>query len=190
VILLLDTSERLGPRRLIGAVVALVLLGGAVLGQTVAVVAPSLRGAPDPISDSSPVVVLGGKSERLDLALTLPGVDEGTRLLVASAGAAHDLVASGRDCAAPLVRCVVPDPYTTRGEAALVASLATDEGWTEATVVTSWWHAHRAELHLRSCLAVPFSVIPAASQGEPPTPAELIKEVVGSLDARLRPECR
>ena len=60
-----------------------------------------------------PVLVLGGEPERMALALTLPGVAEGTRDLVASAGAADDLVALGGDCDAPRVRCVDPVPATT-----------------------------------------------------------------------------
>jgi hypothetical protein len=189
VILLSGPSDGRDARRLLGVAAALIVLIGAILGQTTAVLTGSTPGSSARVSDLGPVVVFGGKSERMDLALTLPGVDEGTRLLVASAGAAHDLVASGRDCAAPFVQCVVPDPYTTRGEAALVASLAADDGWTEVTVVTSWWHVHRASLHLRACLTIPFRIIPADGQGAPPTVAELVKETLGSLDARLRPEC-
>ena len=145
-----------------------------------------------PTPDDAPVLVLGGERERTALALTLPGIADGARDLIASAGAADDLEALGGDCDAPRVRCVVPVPLTTRGEARLAARLAAAEGWTAVTVVTSWWHVHRASLHLAACLdplGVNVTFVPAGDPTVRPGPLRLIEEVVGSLDARLRPEC-
>jgi hypothetical protein len=191
-----DPSETLRPETLRDGrgrvLVVLVVLGTiavAVWLQFAAVLDAVTPGAVE-VSDAGPVLVLGGKAERMDLAFTLPGIDAGTRPLVASAAAVFDLVALGHDCDEPQFRCMRPDPFSTRGEAVLAARLADEDGWTELTVVTSWWHVHRASLHLRACLDIPFRMLAARGSDEPPTPGELLKEVVGSIDARLRPECR
>ena len=192
------TRRARGPALVAGLVGAVVLasipLGRSFVAETRAVLSPSpAAGAPAPAVDpTTPILVLGGERERMVLALTLPGVAAGERSLVASAGAADDLVALGGDCDAPGVRCVDPVPATTRGEARLAARLARTEGWDRLVVVTSWWHVHRASLHLAACLeplGVAVTLVPAGDPAVRPGPLRLAEEVVASLDARLRPEC-
>lgn len=168
-----------------------------------ATIPPALRsevaGVRAPVTDAplaaGPVMVLGGGPERVAAALALDAVAVEGRELIASAGAAVDLVERfGGDCAAPGVRCVVPDPFTTRGEARLAAALAAEEAWPALTVVTSDWHAQRARRHLRACLdplGVPVAVVAVPELPGDALPWRLVlREAVGGLDARFRPECR
>jgi len=137
-----------------------------------------------------PVMVLGGGIERLEAALRSPAVEVEGRLLVVSAGAIDDLPAFGRDCAEPDVRCVVPVPLTTRGEARTAARLATAEAWPALTVVTSDWHAQRVRAHFAACLDIPVAVVAVAYLPAEALPRGLVwREALGLLDARLRPAC-
>jgi len=143
---------------------------------------------------SGPVMVLGGNLTRVEVALALDAVRVEGRELIASADAADDLVLLGRDCDEPGIRCVVPDPSSTRGEARLAARLAAEEGWPGLTVVTSRWHLHRTRLHFEACLDIPLAIVavgPSALE-DPSVPERRIqwREGFGALDARLRPECR
>lgn len=174
----------------LAAAPALTDLRGVLAGDTSV---PGPASADPGLDPSVPVLVLGGERERMALALTLPGVATGERLLVASAGAAEDLVALDGDCDGPQVRCVEPDPSTTRGEARLAADLAAELGWDRLVVVTSWWHGHRAAIHLAACLdplGVAVALVPAGDPDVRPGPWRLAKEVLGALDGRWRPECR
>jgi uncharacterized SAM-binding protein YcdF (DUF218 family) len=49
------------------------------------------------------------------------------------------------------VRCFMPDPYSTRGEAEAIARLARTHGWRTVVVVTSTYHVFRAGLLFRRC---------------------------------------
>jgi uncharacterized SAM-binding protein YcdF (DUF218 family) len=138
-----------------------------------------------------PIMVLGGSRDRVEAALELRAIRGPGRELIASAGAAEDLVALGHDCDEPGIRCVTPEPLTTRGEARLAARLAREEGWDERPVITSSWHVHRARRHLEACLTIPLAVVPVAPEGAGGVPLRLVlREALGALDARLRPECR
>ena len=50
------------------------------------------------------------------------------------------------------VLCPKPDPYSTRGEARLVAGLARERGWDSIVVVSSRFHLYRARLLFERCL--------------------------------------
>jgi hypothetical protein len=154
--------------------------------ERAAVLRPTLD-APFP---AGPVMVLGGFPERLAWARAeLPGAgSEAGRVLVVSANAVLDFTTSGGDCDRPLVRCVVPDPYTTRGEAEVAAALAAAEGWDRLTVVTSAWHARRVRLLFAACLDVPLAVVGVGDPSDVPV-GRLPRELAGSVEARLRPAC-
>lgn len=102
------------------------------------------------------VVLAGGEGERLAHALDL--MDDGVApTLVASTG-------PDRLCSADLsyeVVCFLPDPSNTRGEAEAVASIAEERGWTSVVLVTSTYHATRAELLLDRCYPGSVTVAPA-----------------------------
>ena len=102
------------------------------------------------------VVVLAGNSRRLPVAVDLVTRVEGVApALVVS----NDL--SGRDpararlCRVGLegveVLCISAAPYTTRGEARMVARLARTRGWDSIAIVTSRYHLFRAERIFRRC---------------------------------------
>lgn len=101
------------------------------------------------------IVVLAGNTTRLPVALEL-----------AESGVAPVLVVSrddtGKDprrqrlCKTPGTRsfevvCRLAVPFSTRGEARLVAGLARDEGWDSLVVVTSRYHLFRAERLFERC---------------------------------------
>jgi uncharacterized SAM-binding protein YcdF (DUF218 family) len=102
------------------------------------------------------VVVLAGNSRRLPVA-----VDLVTRVggVVPTLVVSNDL--SGRDpararlCRAGLegveVVCLSAAPYTTRGEARMVARLARTRGWDAIAIVTSRYHLFRAERIFGRC---------------------------------------
>ena len=187
------------PRRTLVLVGVLAAVAAIVSAVAVGPARREVQGILRPVTDAplpaGPVMVLGGVPERVGFALALDAVALEGRELIASAGAATDLVERyDGDCDAPGVRCVTPDPFSTRGEARLAARLAAEEEWPALTVVTSDWHAQRARRHLEACLG-PLGV-PVAVVGLPDIPAAglpwpvLVEELVGGLDARLRPECR
>lgn len=179
------------------AVLALAALLVAPVGTLAAAVAAERAAVLGPVLDAplegGPVLVLGGFPERLDWTLAqLPDAGApGGRVLVASANAALDLVRRGGDCEAPEVRCVLPDPYTTRGEAAMAAALVVVEGWDRLTVVTSAWHVRRVRLLFAPCLGpldVHLAVVGVGDPRDIPV-GRLPREIAGSVDARLRPAC-
>lgn len=51
--------------------------------------------------------------------------------------------------------CVVPDPFTTTGEASAVARLASTRGWRRVAIVTSSYHLARAGVVFDRCLDEP-----------------------------------
>ena len=111
----------------------------------------------DEIGHADAVVVLaGGDGERLDHALEL--MDEGVApTLVASTG-------PDRLCNAQLsydVICFLPDPSNTRGEVEAIADIADEHGWKRLVLVTSTYHATRAELLLDRCYPGSVVVSPA-----------------------------
>lgn len=49
------------------------------------------------------------------------------------------------------VRCVLPDPYTTQGEARTLAAEVQEHGWERVAVLTSTPHAARARMLMERC---------------------------------------
>lgn len=100
------------------------------------------------------VVVLAGSASRLPVALDL--IERGVApVLVVSDPEGRrdddrrDLCAAGSD-EYELI-CVLPDPYSTRGEARMVARLASERGWESIVVVTSRFHLFRAKRLFERC---------------------------------------
>lgn len=187
-----------GPMRLVwlvasfmSAALALVGIGGLAVESSAVRSATGQPGSELVPLPTGPIMVLGGGEERVEAALALDAVRRDGRELIASARAGDDLGAFERSCAEPDIRCVAPDPVTTRGEARLAAQLARDEGWPALTVVTSSWHAHRAGRHFAACLDIPLRVLSVHYVTLETVPRRLLwREALGALDARLRPECR
>ena len=186
-------------RPLVAAAVGTIALAVVGASALISALRAEAAGVRSPVTNAplavGPVMVLGGGAERVAAALALDAVAVEGRELIASAGAAVDLIEEfGGDCDAAGVRCVAPDPFTTRGEARLAAALAAAKDWPGLTVVTSDWHAQRARRHFRACLAplgVPVAVVAVPEVPADALPRRLVwREALGGLDARLRPECR
>jgi uncharacterized SAM-binding protein YcdF (DUF218 family) len=102
---------------------------------------------------SAVVVLAGSKKPRLDKALGLmrAGV---APVLVISDGRDPSWPQANRLCAghAPFqVICFHASPYSTRGEAENVASIAARRHWRSLVVVTSTYHVRRAKLLFERC---------------------------------------
>lgn len=101
------------------------------------------------------VVLGGGNGERIASASSLLGrLPDPPPQLLLSVPYAPPLLSCGEvpDRPAVDVRCVVPDPLTTSGEAATVTALAADQGWDRIVVVTSDYHVTRARWLFGACV--------------------------------------
>ena len=110
-------------------------------------------------------VLAGGLNARLDPALAL--MRRGVAPVLVVSGAFHgtrwrkaqQLCTGGY---APLryhVLCIAPKPYSTRGEARMIASTARAHGWDDIVVVTSTFHVTRAHLLVRRCYSGGLSFV-------------------------------
>lgn len=92
------------------------------------------------------VVLSGSASDRYPkgLALFRRGL---APTLVLSDGLAY----ARRACRRPDVICPRPDPYSTRGEARMIARLARAHDWRTVIVVTSRYHVFRARRIIERC---------------------------------------
>ena len=105
------------------------------------------------------VIVLGGAgAERTALGSALATEHQAT--LVLSSSAQDFGQQAGLRCGQE-VRCLDPDPETTRGEARAVAALVETNGWDRVVVATSRHHTSRARILFRQCLGDRVSVVGA-----------------------------
>jgi uncharacterized SAM-binding protein YcdF (DUF218 family) len=114
------------------------------------------------------IVVLSGDKQRLPKALELARAGVAP-VLVLSSVAHTPYVEPRRLCAAGRYRTVRVDcfeavPYSTRGEARVMARLARQHGWDRLVVVSSTFHLTRAKMLFQRCydgeLAMVGSSIP------------------------------
>ncbi len=101
------------------------------------------------------VVLGGGQGERVGAARALlPRFPGEPPVLVLSVPYSEPLLTCGSvpGQAGVEVRCLVPEPLTTSGEAAAVAHLAVEEQWQRLVVVTSDYHVTRARALVRRCV--------------------------------------
>lgn len=100
------------------------------------------------------VVVLAGGGPRFTTGQALAKRGVAPVLVVSDGGEAH-WPAVEEACTGPAdheVRCVTPEPATTRGEARAVGALAAHRDLEELVVVTSASHLARAELLVERCV--------------------------------------
>ena len=57
------------------------------------------------------------------------------------------------------VICLVPDPYTIRGEVATLRDLAARHHWSDAVVLTDPPHVTRTRMWMDRCAAIPVTVV-------------------------------
>lgn len=103
------------------------------------------------------------------------------RLLVLSSSAADLYRNAGGSCDEVGVRCVMPEPETTAGEARLLARLADEDGWERLTVVTTDTHTARARMHLDACVDIPVEVVPVPTPWRPAKLQIAAREAAGTL---------
>jgi hypothetical protein len=146
-------------RRILGLGLVVVVLGG-LWGIAAGVL---VQGATDTAHPADALVVFaGGRGERLSKALVL--VQQVAPVLVISNGRAARWQAANQLCASRQrfeVLCPQPDPDTTRGEARMVRDLAARRGWRSVVVVTSTYHARRAQLLLGRCFDGQLQIVAA-----------------------------
>lgn len=124
-----------------------------------------VRPESDDPSRSDAIVVLGPglHGERFAEGLRLMRRGLAGTLLISEARdpnwTAATKLCSGR---APLrVICFRASPYTTRGEARIVARLAREHGWRSLVIVTSTYHVQRARILYRRCFGGRLAVVGA-----------------------------
>jgi uncharacterized SAM-binding protein YcdF (DUF218 family) len=101
------------------------------------------------------VVLSGGRNWRLDPALKLMREGVAPVLVISGTGydpkwrKARELCDGG--ARGFRVLCPDPHPYSTRGEAEMIARLSAQHGWTSVDVVTSRYHVFRARMLIERC---------------------------------------
>ena len=114
------------------------------------------------------VVVLAGADERLPVGLDLVRRGYAPILLVSRNHDPSPLeqhVCTG--AAAVIAVCESADPYSTRGEAELIARVAEERGWRTVDVVTSRFHVLRAKRMIERCWQGRVVVVAAPNPGWP-----------------------
>lgn len=110
----------------------------------------------DPPGRADAIVVLsGGRDWRLDPALRLAREHVAPVLVVSGVGYDAKWRQGRALCRHGAhgfrVLCVDPHPYSTRGEARMIARLARQRGWRKVDVVTSRYHVFRARILIERC---------------------------------------
>jgi uncharacterized SAM-binding protein YcdF (DUF218 family) len=117
----------------------------------------------DPVAKADAIVVLAGSKHRLPVGLRL--FERGVApVLVVSDGLDPRSPRTVRLCRQRTdVLCPRPDPYSTRGEARLVARLARERGWKSIVVVSSRFHLFRARILFERCYGGELAFVGAPS---------------------------
>ena len=118
----------------------------------------------DAVTTADAVVVLAGSKFRLPVGLDL--VERGVApVLVISDGLDPRSPATIRLCRErEEVLCPKPDPYSTRGEARLVARLARERNWDSIVVVSSRFHLFRSRILFERCYSGRLAFVGAPVQ--------------------------
>jgi uncharacterized SAM-binding protein YcdF (DUF218 family) len=144
----------------------------------------------DEVTKADAVMVLAGQKRRLPVALEL--VRRGVApVLVISDGLDPRWTQANRLCRfgdPDRIVCVRPEPYSTRGEARLVARLAHERGWDSLVVVSSRFHLFRARLLFERCFGGKLAFV-GASNRDFRLPLLVALEWVKLGAATLRREC-
>jgi hypothetical protein len=107
------------------------------------------------------IVVLSGAKERLPVGLRL--FDRGYAPNLVVSRTPHPKRLERQVCAKPRrgVTCAQAVPYSTQGEARLIARLARQHHWTRVDVVTSRFHTFRAKIEIERCFKGELHVVAA-----------------------------
>lgn len=152
------SSPRSAPpsRRLRRARRRLVAAAAVVVAVTVAAVSIFVFPRLDEPTQVDAIVVLGRPvPDRIDVAEDLMSQQQNATLVVSVDDYGIDDATNVAPCRQPRpypVICAVPDPFTTQGEARMLAALADQHEWSSMIVVTSTYHATRARLLFERCI--------------------------------------
>jgi uncharacterized SAM-binding protein YcdF (DUF218 family) len=176
-------------RRLL--VSACLLLTTAVIGGVPVYVRPQV----DPLRHADAILVLGGYGyQRYPLALRLGDEGWAPTVVVSNPNGPRDPWLHNL-CTTPPhlrfhLRCVDPDPATTKGEAQELRRLATANGWRTVIVVTFRPHISRARFILEKCYD--GDLVMAASPAHISAVRwafEYVYQTAGYIRAVLQPGC-
>ncbi len=116
----------------------------------------------DPVERADAVVVLAGAPERLPIAISLVRSGVAPTLVVSIDDSGFDprreAFCDWKTAWGVEVVCKQAEPFSTRGEARMVAELAEREGWRRVVLVTSRYHLRRAERLFGRCTGVELAV--------------------------------
>ncbi len=90
-------------------------------------------------------LVADGYSDTIVIAVDDYGVDSAINIEACAPDAAAGPAGS-------VTRCLIPEPFTTAGEALMVKRLAAAEGWESVMIVTNVTHISRARMIFTDCL--------------------------------------
>ena len=90
-------------------------------------------------------LVADGYSDTIVIAVDDYGIDSAINIEACAPEAAGE--PSGT-----VTRCLIPEPFTTAGEALMVERLAAAEGWESVVIVTNVTHISRARMIFTDCL--------------------------------------
>ncbi len=139
----------------------IVVLAGGMLASGVVAIVLITRPRVDPVRPVDALYVIGPAEGRIADARRLMAEGAARTLVVTvTVDPKTDEVYTKDFCdPAPWeVICVRPDPYTTRGEAAALARLARERGWTHAAVLTQPSHVSRARMWMTRCVPIPVDL--------------------------------
>ncbi|MGD8199275.1 hypothetical protein ACQE98_01260 [Ornithinimicrobium sp. W1679] len=134
---------------------AATLVAALVTGVSVAV---DVVGSPavDEVGPVDAVYVIGPVETRIEEALAV--MDRGVAPVLLATTSVHPGTGEhyatdhcGLRTATYRVECVLPDPYSTRGEARILGDRAAGHGWSRVAVMTSAPHAGRTRLLMERC---------------------------------------
>lgn len=148
-------------RRPLRRLLALAALGAALLAVATVATVLVTRPRVDPVQPVEALYVIGPAEGRIGEARRLMAAGQVSTLIVTvSVNPTTGEVYTKDFCdpAAWEVICVQPEPYTTRGEAGVLAQLTKERGWTRVAVMTETSHIARTRLWMARCVPAQVSV--------------------------------
>ena len=136
------------------------------------------------------VVVLSGSRSRLPVGVRLMRAHDAPLLVVSRNDKPTKLEQDA--CAHRLAAktlCVRADPFSTQGEARLIARLARARGWHAVDVVTSQFHVYRARLIIERCYHGRLAMIASPNPGGTILLRNLVLEPLKLVYHELRRSC-
>lgn len=124
-----------------------------------------------PPSDSTDgvdaVLVLGPPTgNRIDRAREISDQNGGAPIIVSVSPRGQHSAERTRACRSVDVECLIPDPFTTKGEAELLDELAAGRGWRSAAVVTEAPQVLRARYVFDRCSGLDTRVVSVPYSGQ------------------------